>query len=531
MTRKHPSAWAPSFMLMNVFVSVVGSIIGLELIARLGISTDTSIIGAMFAIIIARIPLKFLRGFQSVDSQNMVQTAMSGATYAASNGIFLSIGIPFLMGRQDLVVPMLIGASLAVLIDATILYKVFDSQMFPASGAWAPGIASAEAILAVAEKGKKSIILMLGTAGGVIGKIFGVPTDILGVAWIGNIFALAAFGVGLLLSEYSPVLFHLTLGDYYIPHGMMIGAGFVALIQMVLILSKKGKEEKNGVSETKEGAPCTRSLQEMRIALAKGFLAYLVVAVGLALLCGFMTDMSMGMLALWVVFSAFSAIVSELIVGISAMHSGWFPAFATAFIFLILGMLMGFPPAALAVLVGFTSATGPAFADMGYDLKSGWIIRGCGADPEYERIGRRQQYIAKMVASVIAIAVVTLAYQAFFSAGMFAPVDSVYIATIDAGADSWVARNLVIWAIPGAILQAVGGSERQIGILFATGLLISTPMAGVTVLIGILIRIVVLKRFGEQGQNNLYILGAGFITGATLYSFFSSTLSLGKKLH
>ena len=168
---------------------------------------------------------------------------------------------------------------------------------------------------------------------------------------------------------------------------------------------------------------------------------------------------------------------------------------------------------------------------MGYDLKSGWIIRGCGADPEYERIGRRQQYIAKMVASVIAIAVVTLAYQAFFSAGMFAPVDSVYIATIDAGADSWVARNLVIWAIPGAILQAVGGSERQIGILFATGLLISTPMAGVTVLIGILIRIVVLKRFGEQGQNNLYILGAGFITGATLYSFFSSTLSLGKKLH
>ena len=37
MTRKHLSAWAPSFMLMNVFVSVVGSIIGLELIARLGI--------------------------------------------------------------------------------------------------------------------------------------------------------------------------------------------------------------------------------------------------------------------------------------------------------------------------------------------------------------------------------------------------------------------------------------------------------------------------------------------------------------
>ncbi len=125
-------------MLLNILVSVIGSIIGLELIARLGISTNTSIIGALFAIIIARIPLKIFQKYKDINTQNLVQTAMSGATFAASNGIFLSIGIPYLLGRQDLVIPMLIGASLAVIIDATILYRVFDTEMFPAKEAWAP---------------------------------------------------------------------------------------------------------------------------------------------------------------------------------------------------------------------------------------------------------------------------------------------------------------------------------------------------------------------------------------------------------
>lgn len=248
MNKKHPSAWDPAIMLLNILVSVIGSIIGLELIARLGISTNTSIIGALFAIIIARIPLKIFQKYKDINTQNLVQTAMSGATFAASNGIFLSIGIPYLLGRHDLVIPMLVGASLAVIIDATILYKVFDTEMFPAKEAWAPGIAAAEAMLAVAEKGKNSVILMIGMVGGIVGKIFGIPTDILGVGWIGNMWALGAFGVGLLISEYTPKFFNIKLGDYYIPHGFMIGAGFVALIQMVLILQKKSKKEKEAAA-------------------------------------------------------------------------------------------------------------------------------------------------------------------------------------------------------------------------------------------------------------------------------------------
>ena len=86
------------------------------------------------------------------------------------------------------------------------------------------------------------------------------------------------------------------------------------------------------------------------------------------------------------------ALVSELIVGVSAMHSGWFPGFATALLFLIIGMMLGFPTLPLAILAGFTASTGPAFSDMGNDLKAGWLLRGKGVDPELEKAGRKRQY-------------------------------------------------------------------------------------------------------------------------------------------
>ena len=76
---------------------------------------------------------------------------------------------------------MLIGSFLATIIDATILYKTFDSEMFPAEGAWPPGVASAESILAVVQKGKKALLLLAGMGIGIGGKMIGIPTDLLGV--------------------------------------------------------------------------------------------------------------------------------------------------------------------------------------------------------------------------------------------------------------------------------------------------------------------------------------------------------------
>ena len=49
----------------------------------------------------------------------MIQTSISGATFSAANCFLLPIGIPVIMGRMDLMYPMLVGVFLATIIDAT----------------------------------------------------------------------------------------------------------------------------------------------------------------------------------------------------------------------------------------------------------------------------------------------------------------------------------------------------------------------------------------------------------------------------
>jgi uncharacterized oligopeptide transporter (OPT) family protein len=104
----------------------------------------------------------------------------------------------------------------------------------------------------------------------------------------------------------------------------------------------------------------------------------------------------------------------------------------------------------------------------------------------------------------------------------------VYSATIEAGASLEVAKMLLMWAIPGAIVQAIGGPARQIGVLFATGLLIYNPIAGFAVLAGILFRIIIVHNYGDEGQNWLYIMGAGMIAGSAITSFATSTMKIGR---
>lgn len=521
---EHPKAYAPHILILNIVMSVLGAIIGLELIVRTGVAPNTSIVGALFAIIISRIPIAILKKYQSIHCQNLIQTSISGATFSAANCFLLPIGVPVIMGRMDLMYPMLIGSFLATIIDATILYKTFDSEMFPAEGAWPPGVASAESILAVVQKGKKALLLLAGMGIGIGGKMIGIPTDLLGVSWFGDFAAMAALGVGSLVigiiktngfiidifGTSLPVITDL-FGEgadlmarpmfQYMPHGIMIGAGLISLIQCGRMLLKKS----DGNSAA---GKFSSSMANMKKALGGGYVAYLIVAVLLAVITGIWSDMSMFQLIIWVIFSAFAAI-------------------ATALIFLIVGMLIGFPAIPLGILVAYTSATGPAFSDMAYDLKCGYILRGCGQDQELELEGRKQQYYSEMIGFVVAFVLVAIMAGKYFDQGLFAPVDATFAATIEAGAGAGVAKWLVIWAIPGAIIQLLGGS-RQVGILFATGLLVGSTINGLTILIALVLRYVLVKR-NKENEQTLNILGAGSLAGAALYSFFTATLSLGKK--
>ena len=166
---------------------------------------------------------------------------------------------------------------------------------------------------------------------------------------------------------------------------MMVGAGIVALIQVAIIILRA--DNMHG-----DDAGATRTPAEVRRSLGLGSAVYLLIAVVIAMLGGLAAQLSVGMLVLFLVYAAFAALVHELIVGLAAMHSGWFPAFAVALITLVIGMLIGFPPVALALLVGFSAATGPAFADMGYDLKAGYMLRGYGSDPRSSATAAASSY-------------------------------------------------------------------------------------------------------------------------------------------
>ena len=542
--KEHPRWYEPASLIFATIMCVLGAIIGMELIVATGTTPNTSLVGALFAIVFSRIPLSVCKKFRNIHRQNLIQTSISGATFSVANCMLLTIGIPVVMGYPELMVPMLIGCTLATVIDASILYCCFDTPMFPAEGAWPPGVACAETLLAVIEKGKKAFGIIIGMVMGAVGKAAGIPMDLLGVSWFGNFWAMMALGIGSIIigiiktNAFSFSLFGFSFdfvgnifgegfvySDYislnYLPHGIMVGAGIVSLIQCGIMLTKKSGGDSSAASQF------TSSMKNMKGAMGIGFGAYALVALVLALVCGLLTDMSIPMFILWVLFAAFAALASELIVGISAMHSGWFPGFATALIFLIVGMLIGFPPLALGILAGYTAATGPCFSDMAYDLKCGYILRGEGKDPELEKFGRKQQFSAELFGFAVAFVMALLFANKYFDQGLFVAVSNTYKSTIEAGTSAEVAKWLVIWAIPGAVIQWLGG-HKQIGILFATGLLVGSTINGITILVALLIRYIAVKR-NPENEATLTILGAGALAGSALHSFFTATLGLVKK--
>lgn len=134
-----PKVIEPVVLIVSIVVSILGCIVGLQVQVHTGTTPDTSIVGAIFAILVAQIPLRWLKSFKNIHRQNLVQTSISGATFASANCMFLTMGIPVIMGWPQLMVPMLIGATLATIVDATILYKSFGSPHVPSRRRMASG--------------------------------------------------------------------------------------------------------------------------------------------------------------------------------------------------------------------------------------------------------------------------------------------------------------------------------------------------------------------------------------------------------
>src|SRR5436190_8884732 len=159
MEGPHPATFAPATLILLVVLSAFGAVIGVQLIVQLGVTPNTSIIGALVAMILARVPLAVFARYRSIHVQNLAQSAISAATFGAANSLLLPIGVPFLLGRSDLILPMLIGAALSMLLDGYMLYRMFDTRVFPATGIWPPGVAAAEPIKAGDGGGRRAALL------------------------------------------------------------------------------------------------------------------------------------------------------------------------------------------------------------------------------------------------------------------------------------------------------------------------------------------------------------------------------------
>jgi len=532
----HPKLYEPVLLVAGALIGVLGAIIGVELIVRVGINPNTSIIGALIAIGVGYLPTRFTRKyFLNVHRVNIIQTVISGATFTAGNVLLLGLAVVWLAGAKAgvllpyMIYGALVGLLFSGLIDLILAYKIFDSPFYPASNPWPIGVSTALSIRAGLERGKKALLLLYGGIVGALLTYFRYPGDVMGIALIGNVWAIAMFGIGLILRAYSPQWFGIDLYKMYAPHGIMIGAGIAAILQFVILYIRTRRRMSSPRSSAGSSSPAISTLVSAGEALRSISLALVLWLIGAATLAfglGLNNMMSLSHTVAWILYFGVGALWTTLVCALSGMHAGWFPAFATALATLMIGLLLGFPPVALAIGAAYVAATGPGMADLSYDLKTGWMLRGEGKDPKFERAGRFWQFLAEVVALLIALAIVLLVYTGYFTHDLFPPAARTLATASFAAADPQLMNYLLMWAPIGFIVQLIGGPEKQIGILLATGLMILNPMAGVVSLATIAARVILSRIYRERVRDVFFIGGSGSIASSALTSFLIYTLPL-----
>jgi len=513
---KRISALEPGTLILGIFLAVLSAAICMQIMGQLGTAPNTSLIGAVLVMIVARIPIMLAKKFRNLERQNYVLSIASSAGFTAANCGFVAVATMFIMGRNDLIVPIAFGTLIGSIIAVFSMGRLFDSKIFPARGSWPMGQAVAAAVKAGDEGGKKGIELLQGLAVGAVASFFGIPAAGVGIVFIANMITMAALGAGIILRGYGTYIFNgFDIGQSGIAQGIMIGAGFVALTQIIRSISKGNKKALTSPISSTSEKPKESEYEIKDSDTKKSLLAsigmFIIGAVAVALVTGIFSDMDLVMSIIWVIFAGSASVIVMILVGTASMHTGIAPAFAVVTICLTIGMMIGFPPVPLAVLVGYIGAVGMPLADTGIGLKAGWLIRRNGADKANEQYGRKHQIIIKQLGVVIGIAMSVAFGLTLVNNDVIPPMSIFYARTAFEAVNPALIRELVIWAVPGAVLQAVFGN-KSVGLMLATGLLINNPIFGITLLVSIGIRMI-------AGTKHMGIRGPGLIAGDGLFGF------------
>lgn len=511
---KHISAFEPRVLLIGIVFAFLSAAIGMQIVGVVGTVPNTSVLGVIFAIILGKIPSSFFSRFANLERQNLIQTICSAGAFSAGNCCFVAVATFFVLGEPSYMIYAAVACAIGTTISIFVVGKLYDCEMYPAAAPWPPGVATADAIIAGDEGGEKGKQLLQGIALGVVGSIFKIPMAGIGIVFISSIPAMAALGLGLVIRGYSPQLFNFNIGSSNIGQGFMVGAGIMALFQCVIQLFKTSGQNKKNVRAS-DWKP-TRTMAEAKKAIGLGLGLFVTGAALIGVVSGVLSGMSAGKIVIWVVWSGLASVIAMLIVGMAAMNSGWFPGYAITTVMMTLALFMGFEPIPIVMMAGYIGSVGPCFSDMGYDLKTGWLIRGQSADPEYEKTARKEQVKIEMVGGLIGVAAVILFSSMLISQGVIPPIASTFVKTAQSVSDPAMLKELLIWAVPGILVQLIGG-KWMCGVLFGTGLLLNSTKYGIAVLCAIVFRLI----FGTKWMDGRK---AGFVAGDGLYGFFSNVM-------
>jgi uncharacterized oligopeptide transporter (OPT) family protein len=523
-----PRAFEWPALVAYVGFAALSAAVCAQINVHLGVTPNTAVVGVLVAIAAGR---TVLPAFRSPERQVMIETATSAGGFAGANIALVSLATLALLGLDRLMLPLLAGVATGMVVDIWLGFRLFGSRAFPATAPWPDGEAVGRVIQAGDRGGRLARELLQGVSAGALARVAGLPAAGVGIAFIGNPVALSALAAGLLLRGYAPRVGYDVAGTS-IPHGVMIGAGLVQVVQAAWIIlgrtrvaSPPGISDAPGATATRAGAadgiadavqsPRARALDPRE--LGWHLAAFLAGALLLVWLGRLGAHLAAPGLALWIAFAAAAAFVHTIIVGSCAMLSGWFPSFAVAIALILVAALLRFPVEALALLAGYVLSTGPQFADLGYDLKSGWIVRGRGADAERERQGRREQARLQELGALVGLATAALAFSAYWRAGLVPPMSRAIAATITLAASPDLTAQLAAGAGLGALVQTVGGPQRAIGILLATGLLLDNVAYGYALAAALAVR-------AWAGTEAMRVRGPGLIAGDGLMGFADAVI-------
>ena len=96
----------PMTIIFGAVLAFLSGIICMQIMGKVGVSANTSILGAVFAMLVSKIPMSLFSNFKSLERQNYIQTIVSGAGFSAANCAFVAVAILFVMGETKAILPM-----------------------------------------------------------------------------------------------------------------------------------------------------------------------------------------------------------------------------------------------------------------------------------------------------------------------------------------------------------------------------------------------------------------------------------------